>query len=627
MGIVDGDYQYFNIESISDNIVNAFCAYYGENHRERITECLNNINVYFYNDFHQVKREYYNYINQFKDEIINNFYKTIGLERTLQRDKFIDSEVLGMNELKDIVYCNGDLYNQITHRFVIDENVQTFCEEFKDAFFEENTQENAPFNIGCIYMAFLDEISKFKRDNPKDVFTDFDRYQSNLINYSLDFINCAKSYQLPCCSKIMNFGFEYKGRYPYQLLHWDTYGQLFYDDLTMPGMISYFTSAKDDIINSKSDKRYYIYLQRLKYLCLNGVELKYLNKVDVLDESIMANKDNMKLLEKEYEYQKVYAKRYFVKNSTADSLENYRKGKCDNLYKGLKCYPQEYLLDNSVKEIDINEFIHISHNNPITNETKNSIFIHERDGLKNLSILSILIHELNHCLGTGNFDIINDKEYFIQNGLIVMKYYLENDGHSSTSKLNEKSEEYCNEAQTKDIVDIYLNNYPVPQFIEENEKTEEFVTLYDYYGLIAEDFYTTFKDYLKRAKMNDKDFYANKDFPVYDKESTWQETKNIAKSVLGSIFKTKLDGYVEVDKIFMLENLIDEFSQIINENKLDMLLKPQDLFDNKKLKKCLKNNFKDYLKIKQLLLKRDLLLSLMKRDLQRFDKNFEIEKG
>lgn len=526
MGIVNGNYKYFNIDSIKDKLLNSFSQYYGEEYREFIDKKFNACDIHFYHSFDYVKNYYDKYIKEYETEIIDLFYKEAGLSRNKDIMKWLEfyednGTFNKLRELFNILIC-GVCNESADSDFKVFEEFKTLF-GFKNLSTEDCLKELIKLN-DCFYRC----VEKVKSKNPCDVFNDVTYEQNNINEYSQKLLLFCYE------NKLVDFtddDIETITKYclnEIDLCTLDCYGRIFYDDLTLPGLIDSFSSKYEKILQEE-DNPYMqaeIYYNRLQYMALSGSELKYIERDELFDSGFSDREDYEDLVLKEYNYQTTYCPQYMVDSEVADRIENMRKNYINHRYLNLKCYPQGEYMNYETNKINRFNYCHLDaeQNNDLY-DSISQIYMLADDNVEannNQWYLIALIHELNHNLGSFNVIKINDNKHFRLNGLTSTKLFANSDnkvfGRFDAGQ-NTMSEEYINQQQAEEIYKIYISHYNNPKFFDNDDVDENaFASTYNDFEPILGDFYRAYKQELKKSKVHDNILYEGLDFPEYDKE-------------------------------------------------------------------------------------------------------------
>ena len=172
MAIIDGNYKYFNFDSIKENLLNVFSIYYGEKYRPFIESKFNKCGIDFFHTFDYVRKHYEEIIIKYENEIMENFYRKSNLDRTPSIDEWLKfttiNNKLSDNRLKELfaTYVCGRYYEH-------DEYDESLKQEFIKDFNYENL-DNEEFYSQLIKLKDLykDSVQEIYKNNPCDVFKD-----------------------------------------------------------------------------------------------------------------------------------------------------------------------------------------------------------------------------------------------------------------------------------------------------------------------------------------------------------------------------------------------------------------------------------------------------------------------
>lgn len=524
MGIIEGNYRYFDIDSIKENLLNVFSEYYGEEYRSFIESKFNACDIKLFHSFDFVRKEYDKFIKKYEDEILNIFYKRTNIHKTDRINQWFEfnQNQYTHNMLSDLfnIYVYGRYYPK-------DINDEELLKEFKEDFNCSNLDDNEIIEkIIKLKKDFEDSIQEFFKNNPCDVFDDYNRENKNIVHNSQELLKfCFEQNLIKFTAKDL---FEIYGKRltEIDLATMDCYGRVFFENLTVPGLIGSFDSNSEQVL--QDDNEYhatYIYLSRIRYLYLSGAKLKYIKEEDLFKSELEEREDYIELINKEYGYQCKNNSQYLVDTETADRIENMRKGLINKRYQNLKCYPQGEFFDYETDKMTRFNYFHVNkelNNNLYENDSR--IYMNADDNEKdknNKWFLIALIHELNHNLGSLKISKVGKNKYFRHNGLTSTKLFANRNNQvfgRFEAEQNTMSEEYVNQKQAEEMYEIYIKHYEVPNFLNIESDINEYASTYNDFEPILGDFYRAYREELKKSKVHDGNLFDNLDYPENKKE-------------------------------------------------------------------------------------------------------------
>lgn len=511
--IIDGNYVFLDFEKIKPMAANAFCKFYGEEFREEIKTKFDNTIYIGFHDYKDVVDYYNEYLENFRDEIEYEFFKVLNIpyddkisEMIFPKENYIVSNSInfateGGEEIDDR-YSEGAKKEILEYREVLkkifsldEENLYENILKLKESL--NKAINNVELKHDCDVFRDTRSIINTKRI----VFKKFlDELRDMGVNISLkddmivdsEYFDDNSIYDLEC------------------------YGIYFDNEFLDSGVIKSFTEDYDK--EGRFENRFKHLYNKLNFLEYSKVKFNNFESLDDVKEDY----DGLRLLEKEYEYQKNnfvelttfecvdknrwkkdWKKGNFIPKHIAESIEYVRNECQDELF--LKCKHFDRYKRNKFA-IGVDYFT--TYNFNIYDHMKPYYRIYINEGLADSDYtLSTLIHELNHVLGfyptAMGSNMIECKD-----GLSILSFeYL--------SRLEEEKErwdwdyvedeyleifqENINQRLTKEVYEIFLKMYENPYVNSKNKELSH--SEYEDYDFITEDFYKANKKLLMKNVM------------------------------------------------------------------------------------------------------------------------------
>ena len=621
MAVKNGNYEFFDIDTIKPNLIESFCCVLGEDSRKHVTNTINQIFFRHTYSFDYVNDEYLKHIKKYKEDILKKFYQKTGLKRTDAIDNYFDFDCLTSNALNEIIYFNDNEENTLKKELVVDNDVLDFCVNFginTDLESEEIRQKAISF-----YKNFLYAVMEVENEHPCNVFADVSRYNYNLIEDTQKFIYELKNKGFDISEKDIE-----KLKNPYfelcDFTNLDCYGKYFYLDYNTPGLFKAFSSENQKNIKSRFfTNTIYFVVDCLKFLILEGCKLRFVDKETILNFNYLNKEEKSSLtdlLYKEFEYQKVYNKKHFPNPKDVDDMLVFIENLQDKATRKCSFSIGRHMTnvgDNSVG-LKIYASNHCGMDKNIFTPQYNVVNFEDPDYASNKSILSNIIHEVGHCLGFDNLEKINDDTYLRQYGITTTKFKADENGFIQ-GDIDDRyenwcAEEYCNQRLEKEVLEEYIRLYGIPQF-QEIEGEEWGYGLYDYYGFVMKDFYNEFSEEIKETKKQGYSIFARRDYP----EDTLSYIKYKLGSKLGHILKTPLDGAVDFANYIKLSELVERLNKLIEKEGLcKPELRPDDFNDLDKMSIYLsEKGLNELINIKK---EKDKIMKIILKDRNRYKK-------
>ncbi len=590
MAIIDGNYRFLNLNSIKDNLLEAFCIYFGEEYRKELETRIKEKLIYV--PFHSpeyVNDYYLKYSKQYEEEVITRTIASLGLKDSEDvRNLFRGTDICN-SPIAECLYYGGDAV--AAQRKKIDEDVQlpiTDTLGISTGYLGKSREA-----LKRVYKEFLKQQRIVEQSADREIFKDMNLVEDLTIKATLNLVQKAVYSGLPVSQRDRDI-LTSKRVTSLDLVDMDSYGSLFTDNANYPGNISYFTSERDfEFYNGRNLP--IIYQHRLRYLVGMGAKLKYLTEDELFSNTIPKESDSFALgrLVREYEYQLEHSPELFPSTETANQIENFRKVISKNLY-------SETLINRGLSRIG--NYIGGGDRFFSTHRFKNKKFnslrgylaidfdpkFHDRD------FLSIIIHELLHQLSYFNFTPMHNDLYRQNRGLAVQDIAIVNNEvveYGEDSALSQL-EEYCTERQAQEILEIYESMYWTPKIpdsdIDVGLKKKSFRCLYDDYAFILKDFYGFFSPEIRKSKIDACNLYYNYE-GVYEQGEKGDSisSRSIIDTIrqnLATRFKkdTGNGGFLDYRLVSELAQIVVDFNTYSKESSF--ALSGEDFMDEQKIK-------------------------------------------
>jgi len=614
--IVDGNYLFLDFEKVKPYLINAFCKFYGEEYREEIKVKFDNVQYNGYHDYKQVVDYYNEYLEKFKDEISYEFFKVI---KTPYNSRIADiifpkDKPFLLNLIS--LACDGgenidDRYSETIRQDISE------CREIVGKLFDLDIN-NLYSEIQNLKKSLNKAINNVELKHDCDVFRDVRSIMNTKRRVFKKFFTELEEIGVKVTVRdAMAVGNEHFDDSDVYSL--DCFGIYFDGEFLNGAVIEEFTLDIDEETPIQ-DRFRYLY-SKLKFLTYSNVELQFIDELD----DIEVDYDGLRLLEKEYNYQKnhfvelktiecvdieewkkSWKQGDFIPKHIAESIEYIRNECQDELY--LKCKNFDFYKKNKFKfGIDFFTTFHFDKNDHMKPYYK--VFINEGVANKEFT-LSSLMHELNHVLGfyptKMGSNVIECKE-----GLSMLSFEYLNKFEEEKERWDEEWEyieddyldifqENINERMAKEIYDIYIKMYENPYTNNKNQEIS--YSEYEFFDFITEEFYKANKKLLMKNVMEksltnlyyNSDGYYEKMGPIgtlsrkiknnlykrQDENRTKYSVEDLRKigRVMG-YFNKEILYFVGLKDITQEQIENGEYKQILSEeesDRLEALLKERD---------------------------------------------------
>lgn len=604
--IKNGNYEDI-YDGIKDYIIEAFVKYYGEKYRDVVEKKINSTEVIGFDTREYLERYYDEYILKFRDEILDTFYKKLGMKRNLFLDSLIWSygKPLSFAEI-NIAAIGGCCPEDFEFTVVSEMKIKNCRQNIYDYIGSEldDKDEKEKYRILKLFRkAFVDSVKEIEAKHPCDVFTDIDNLEKNIVGYSKAFLKeVDKYYALTDDDRKM---LDKPDLDLLDIYNTDNNAIFMNCDLGFEGSIEAFTSDNNEILDDEEaseNSKLEIIIDRLMYLADNtDAQFHYFEKDSIYD---LRNRLNAPIDSRsrqaivfqifaEYDYQrdnfilndrikldkkskiKAWSRGEFVPSVIADSIEGQRRSYASLCQKNLMYY--KTIADNveEYQDVIVRGFEGLNQRyfkDDIIYNAFCKVFIKEENASIDMNTyLATLVHELNHSM-TLNMPYEISKKYFKTKTNITHNITEHNNltvGDFAGSTTTDQFEEYINERQTQEIMPI------LHKILEENdvefdndgilEKPRSFSKVhYNFYEFLLEDFYELFRDELRTINVEDN-FAFNFDFsmPVNNGEKIVEKITRRFKRIFGRK-KYFCNGLVDIHYISELGALVDCFNEEIS---------------------------------------------------------------
>ena len=624
--IFEGNYNYNTISDIMPELIDAFVEYYytkdgkpsGEDYSKVIKGAISDTVFYPYHTKETILGYYDKYILKYKDEILQKFYyKFRGFFRqSIQLESMLfDKNGLSLSNFNIAVLGSENILKDKFFTEGTRKRIKRYREKLYSLLKIKGNEHEKFEMLKAIKKTFDKIVRLVELEHPCDVFNDVDKIECNQIELTKKFFSEVEKagFKIPNKDKEI---LDDKHFTIYDTCRLATNGILFNNELNFKGYIDSFTTESNEILKHGSRlEKDRIILNRLLYLnCFKSTEYKYFDREAIYDleddiytamqKGCNLDKEVEHMLYKEYAYQKnrkikntrilnmsqeefekTYRTGQFIPEELANTIETIRDDYSDLICADTKFYkqPEKYDIENVTFKYYINKNI---------NDQQINIYLNE-DYLANPdSYISILIHELNHAISYRKPIEINTRSFKDKNNLSITGYkkkglIVDEDSYVTTDV--EKVLEYVNERQTQEILEIFKRklkeskkNIKVDKVLK--SKDYNFECLYDYYGVVLDDFYRTFKNELKDNNVQEgQNIYFKYKLPMSKLGSIIELIKYVFNRTFNKENYYK-NGILDVFKIQELNYLASEIEKIASsvevENKEDFLQYKLDMFKN-----------------------------------------------
>lgn len=644
--IINGNYNYLNFNEIKDNLIETFVQYYGEEYRNSIIEKINALNLYPYYSLDYVEEYYDRYLLKFKDEIFDEFFKKLNIERNeslekllIKKDEFLKDNIINIANL-----CNSDMsfYGEESKKII--KRAQNKVTKAFNLSSNENTNKK---EIQYLQKKLLESIKDIEKKYPCQVFEDIETIDKNKINSIKEYLEILKNeigYRVDeqDLKKLEDKKFGIEDLYTLKSDY-----ILFNFDLSVAGKIESFSSDANEII-LKGDKyeKLGIILDRLIYVKSNGTKMKYFDNQSLSQlkyRELTEEEENLIL--SEYEYQKSNYEN--IKNSplinvSEKNLKKYcKKGQFVPTHIADQIKSVRLLLNN--KSLNNCNFNYNLYNHNMLGDLENyainwykdnyilkptsEIFIKDEGRIIDKHFLMIIIHEINHAISHGMPIKITNNFAEEKENVDIIKYRkndkLEIIGNEFESNLTLLAEN-INQRQSRELFDLYTKNYKFKQNKRDGvmPKAKKFKISYEYYNILTKEFFELLKDNLKLQNID----------PTYniffDHNYTNSKVGNILNFVKEKFNRTfnkdnyfRSDGIVDFKNACDLNKLIEQFEEFITPHIYNANLSVEQAQNEDEIYAVLDNE--SQLIFYNIMNKKNKIIEKIKQDLEKVNYNGE----
>lgn len=600
--IVDGNYIFLDFEKVKQSFENVYAEYFGEEFRQEIKEKLDRVEYFGFHDYKEVVDYYNGHLEKYRDEVIDEFFKVLKIpySEDLAKILFPDGKDIMLNTIN--VACEGG--EKIEESYT--DNAKKDIRYSRDLLGElfSISPENLYEEICNLRKSLNVAISNIENKHKCNVFSDCENIMSTKRKVFQKFLHELGELGVNISSRD-NLAVSSENFDDNSIYNLECFGTFFNSEFLDSGGVEAFVQDEEDVCGFESE---YIFLyNRLRFLEYSGVELKYIEELDDLED----NRESLELLRKEYKYQKNnfieldsiacvdkaawkkdWKKGNFLPRHIAESIEYIRNECQDELY--LKCKNFDFYKQNKF-QLGCDYFT--TYNFDVSDGMKPYYRVYINEGLAdNEYTLSALIHELIHVLGFYPISLKNG-EISCKEGLSMIAFkYL--------SKVEEEKErwdwEYDDDEalailhenilqrMAKEVMEMYLKMYPNP-YVSDQSKTQS-TCEYEFYDFITEDFYRANKKLLQKNIMSkslhnlyyDSDGYYEKKGPLgslvryISNGIARRQDENRKKFSVGDLRKIgELIGYFEKEVLYFISSKGVTQEQIKN-GEYKKILSPGD---------------------------------------------------
>lgn len=573
--IKDGNYYFLDFDKHREKFIETFVKFYGERHRDIITQKINNVS---YNPFisDDYLYDYYgSFIGQHNEEIAKAFLKSEGIDNP-------------SDDLINFVF-NKEGISQLIVALVYGENCLNKPNKYSTIQREEieKIQKRIGKEFGIkpityddcrkLYNRFHVFLNKYRQEHPCDVFNDINKLKENKNRLLQDYLKEISKGYVNLSVKDQEL-LDKPNFDTIDIFNLDCSDIFFKDSICSPGYISAFTTDRLKSKNSSIYNQISFYRDRLAYYASIMTNAKDVFDFVTLDEilrgeQITNEQEFLKRLKYQTEIIELSYPSIVFSTETADEIENYRNFYVNSIYNGCKFIKNVNKrirghIHTDYRDEEHDYYALLAYDKDDKNSPVSDIVFNESEYYPVGDILGNLIHEINHIV--SHHEALPTKERNIvklRTGIKRNYNQILPDGktlgnevgfETSTGKL----EENINERLRKELDEIFCSLYENP--FQESDITlkdrERFFAVYDYYNFLTEKFYNKFKRFIKEHRIN-------ADFDMYFKEDIIPTSNfKVKLSKLESYLKKKLmpeeygkRGVVDREKVETLGQLINIF--------------------------------------------------------------------
>lgn len=573
--IKNGNYYFLNFGEHKDKFINVFTKYFGERNRQIIDDKINTCGYYPYISEEAVTDYYNQYLAKFKDEIIDEFCKEIGVkDPSPEIRNFIMSDEGRSGILTAIVF--GDALKPDT-LLISDDRKKHHLEVRAKAYrlfgFEEDDFE-ALQDMARIFDACCRKITQ---KHKCDVFKDVERLEDNRARLTQAFLTNESFHGIPVTDKdqeiIAKTDFDW-----IDVENLDCNHVLFTNSIDIPGWISSFTTEADRVLKEGSiNEKIRILIDRVRYFYSideNKDTLSFVSSGELFSKTPIKNvEDFYERLQNQYQVYTVAYPTYNVPPELADKSEIRRVFYAQDIFNGCKFAKNiSRKVNDHIQSpnSDLPYLTSMSYTNNNPNLPTADIFFDEGEYYDTYTLLANLIHELNHAMAHGKAHPTSNPKYVkIRDGIRVETIKVEDDGEYLSKALVGSqnnvllAEENITERMAREMLEIFLKMYENP-FEESDIKytdQDKWITMYDAWNFLTEDFYTRYKSFIKEHRINpDYDmFFIEKIIPSNPVTKAYAKIEEFLRKKFKRPSQVHTSGVVDYKNVEELGNLVAFF--------------------------------------------------------------------
>ena len=571
MAIINGNYTFLDLKDIKGNIIDTFTGYFGEEYRETIKNRLDRVLFAPYHSLDYINEYYLEHINRYSSEIYYRTIENLGIKSTPEIERILRSYgAIRDNELRDVVFYDNSLVGTV-HRKINEETLRPVADAFG---INTGSLERDRAELVRIYKTFLSTIREVENENECDVFYDTQVIHWNNIDFVKRLVSKAKKLGIQVSENDEQM-LTRNDLEMCDLLDLDCFGSLFMDSVSYPGSISYFSSARQKELEETPNSNYIIQ-HRLQYLFKNGAMPVYFTKEEIESDDFLFSQnagDEERLL-KEYYFQLVACKNIIPSCKAVDNLEAYR----EELRKSMA---HNTRINHTLQRIGLtigkntNEFF-ASNRYPGGKEKNQIVAI----GMNfdpiydDASFLEVLMHELDHAISFYNHRKLSQDKVLKTRGVAVSRLKVI-DGEVREEIFDhelDNLEEYCNQMQTKELVDLYTKMYGIPYIpssdLSVGKKNNTFSSLYENFGFLASGFYEMFLPELKKSKVENIPLFY--DYTPHTEKKAPGSIVSLVKERINRAISPRntSNGKIDYAAVVELARIITEYRQFSEDHHM-----------------------------------------------------------
>ncbi|MBQ7352230.1 MAG: hypothetical protein IJW59_05185 [Clostridia bacterium] len=570
--IKDGNYYFLNFNELKDQLVDVFREYY-DNNPDIVEERIRNCGYVPYLDEAFIADYHCQYIALFKDDIVDAFLKKIGMKDAPQevRDFVIDGT--GKSKLLGAI-LEGD---NVDGGFYLDQEYRKnrlLYKELASKYFGVDKDDLSA--LQGLARKLDDTMREFDNSCKSDVTRDIQRIEINRVNQLQAYLTSVAAEYVGVSDKDEDL----LGKPEFDWIdaeNLDSKYVLYGSAIDEPGLIASFTTQAEQAMNISLENRISILKNRLKYYVVqlnaeNGMML--VSKQELFQgKKVKDQEDFAERLSAQIDAFEIACPDYVVTRDFADAIEELRAQYARDVYTGCRFAKNINRRINgyvhAIEGGEVEDFLTLMSYTAMNKDMPtNDIYFNESEYYDADSLLSNLIHEVNHAVSHGPAIPTEEKDvYEVRYGIRKLYTKLDKDAETMTKAFDKnesvmKVEENINERISKDILKKFLEKYPNPfedSDFQFNGK-KEFVCLYDYWNFLTEDFYQAFIEVIKEHRINSEyDMFFKEGVMPTGKIKTMMNY--ISKVYRRTFNKAEISksGVVDYEKVVELGKLISAF--------------------------------------------------------------------